>query len=393
MKTKNSTLFGPNSILDILARAPEAKTPVFSCFVNLEDGKEHALMLAESSFLEFRRTLPEAFQHHADEALEEFEFVLSIDVESKSKGFAFYFRTGSAPFCHWVQLQVPLKTSFVIGQHPVLLPLLELQDRYDRYFVLISTHEKARILEIQLGEAIDDKRLGQGWERSPLGRSITHRHYQTNMADRGDAFFDEKIAVISKLLEGSSQKRLILAGYPENIKHLRERLPRHLQQYILDELPLCDRNDSEKIVTATLETLVKQEMLESESMLREFHEEYEKDGLVVLGTESCREAILSGLVDTLLVTQASRPSAPIWKAYLKDWQSEDSISETPALFETEKEEILRLALENDIMVEFVQPDWLLDAHQGVGALLRYRSTSRIRFVPFEEANEQEILTA
>ena len=85
-----------------------------------------------------------------DDAVEEVVDYLGSAPEARSA--AVFSRWGEYPMMLPLTFGVPLETQFHAGELPVIYPLVELKDRFNRFVLVVTNSEAARIFEINLGE-------------------------------------------------------------------------------------------------------------------------------------------------------------------------------------------------------------------------------------------------
>ena len=125
---------------------------------------------------------------------------------------AAFARAGTQPFFLGLQFQVPLPDRLSVGSTPDIYHLVELKDTYHRYVVLISTEERTRILEVNLGAITREVWTARPELRVRVGREWTREHYQNHRRDRGKRFLKEKFEILEKLIAAGGPTHLTLAG-------------------------------------------------------------------------------------------------------------------------------------------------------------------------------------
>ena len=73
----------------------------------------------------------------------------------------------------------------VVGSTPNIFHLVELKDTYDRYVVMISIEESARILEIHLGKVTEELWRERPELRQRLGREVLRRELPQGLHVQG----------------------------------------------------------------------------------------------------------------------------------------------------------------------------------------------------------------
>jgi stalled ribosome rescue protein Dom34 len=241
---------------------------------------------------------------------------------------------------------VSLETHFHAGGLPIIYPLVELKDRFNRFVLVITNSEVARILEINLGQVSETLFAERPDLRERLGREWTREHYQNHRHHRDNQFVKEKVAVIERLMAKRGHNALLLAGEPRFVNRLREALPKHLQARIAGEIRIGVREDSlPEVIDLAIQSFLAQENRESHNAVRLLDEAVQRGGLAVVGLQPSLQALATGQAD-LLVLSDSLPA-------------------------DDREMLVREAARHDTKVETVRASKLLEQNGGVGCLLRY----------------------
>lgn len=206
---------------------------------------------------------------------------------------------------------MPLPNSLLIDSTPNIYHLVELKDTYDRYVVMISTENHARILEVNLGAVTRELWTERPELRERVGREWTREHYLNHRRDRGDQFIREQIAVLGRLMSQGGHTHLILAGNPRIMAGVRGRLPKHLAAKLIDIVPASASAKTDDIVAATLSSFIEWEEQDSVDVVALLVRNVRRNGLAVTGTSACLEALERGQVDMLLMAGAFEPP-PGW---------------------------------------------------------------------------------
>jgi protein required for attachment to host cells/ribosomal protein L7Ae-like RNA K-turn-binding protein len=262
---------------------------------------------------------------------------------------AVFARSGSTgPLFLVLEFEAALPTRLFVDSTPVVFPLVELLDNFHRYVLLICNEESARVLEVSLGSVTREVWTHRPELRKRVGREWTKLHYQNHRRDRTDRFVKEKIGLVERVMTSGGHTHLMLAGNPQVLARVRKGLPKSLESKLVDAIPASSRDRSTDVVLATLSSFLEHEEQESLAAVGALRRELRTGGLAVAGHRACREALLNGQADLLVM--------------LADRDDQDTAP---------REELTRLALEHDVHVEVVQHSEELEELGGVGCLLRY----------------------
>jgi ribosomal protein L30E/protein required for attachment to host cells len=327
-----------------LGTLPETESPVISAYFDLE------LSLAENRrrLNSWASIVRHSFRGNAardfDDALE--EVISALEGAGKGRSAAVFSRWGDYPFVLPLTMGVPIEPQFHAGSVPVIFPLIEVKDRFHRFVLVATTSDSARIFEINLGEVSETLLTERPELRERLGREWTRAHYQNHRRERDDQFVKEKIAMIERLMAKRGHNALILAGEPRFVNRLRDQLPKHLQARVAGEIRGgVNEGSLPKVVEQSIEVFLQQEHEESHDAVRRLDAAVRSGGLAVVGLQETLRAIEFHQADQLILS-SNLPSA-------------------------EREQLVRLATQQDLPVETVQGSDTLERNGGMGCLLRY----------------------
>lgn len=358
--------------LNILIETEEANQPVFSFFMDLTDTS-----VARSQLQEQVASLRGGLSPEHRMALSQAEMALldywGKSISNESLGLAFFYRDGEKSFQLGIPFHVPLTSWATADASPNIVPLVELRDSYDRYIVMISTEEQARILEIVLGTVTREAWLQRPELRKRVGREWTREHYQNHQKDRRRRFLKEKIDLLEKLASKGGYSHLILAGSDKMVAAVREELPAKLRDSLLDVCNLQVNDPREKVVRETIGTFVEQEQKESNANLDRLQQTLLNGSGAVVGLDACERTINAGVVDTLLIAGMEKPGPG---EVLKTHKHRVATGAFQTL-EQRRENLVKLAVEMQCPIEFVERDSFLDDYNGIGAILRYRGAEHV----------------
>ncbi|MBD3288036.1 hypothetical protein GF337_04465, partial [candidate division KSB1 bacterium] len=272
---------------------------------------------------------------------------LKSGIDSEAKGVAIYARGGNDPFFLALQFRVPVENSILFESTPVIYPLIQLKDTYHSFVVVISTEERVRILGVNLGEITESIWTERPELRKRVGREWTKEHYQNHREHRRDKFIKEKVKVIDQLMANNGYSHLILAGNATTTARLKNALPKHLQEKLIDSITIDEKAKTENVIESTLASFIEQEQKESLEAVEMLKREINTNCLAVVGAEDTLKALEAGQVDMLLIDQ--------------DYKDDAS-----------KEEMIKMAVNTGTKIEFVTDNETLRQIGGVGCLLRYR---------------------
>lgn len=334
--------------LRTLIELEETESPVVSYFLDCEDPDGPRILREQIGAA--RKALDRDQRAAFEDAVDRIEHHVPWKLNESTRSVAVFARSGSSPLFLLMEFEATLPTRLVVESTPAVFPLIELQDNYHRYVVMICNEESVRVLEVSLGSVTREIWTHRPELRKRVGREWTKLHYQNHRRDRAERFVKEKIALVERIVASGGHSHLMLAGNPRVLARVRKSLPKRLERKLVDVIPASARDRSTDIVVATLSSFVEHEERESVASVHLLRQELRRGGLAVCGYGDSREALERGQADQLIIL-ADRDDAN----------------------GARREELVRLALLHDVPVEVVQHSEELIELGGVGCLLRYET--------------------
>lgn len=360
-----------------LAVLEESASPVISLYLNLETGPSGYWKAFGERTRLLRASVGAAAPDVAD-ALWLVEDFIRTGLLPEAKGAAIFARGGAEPFFLPLQFRVPLPNGVAVGSTPNIYHLVELKDTYDRFVFLIATEARARIVEVNLGAVTLQLCKERPELRKRMGREWTKAHYQSHRRERSDRFAKEAIGVLDRLMSAGGHTHLFLAGNPRATARVRDALPRHLVDKLVDSLVASSSDRLSDVVDAMMSSFVEQEELESQAVVEQLRQEVHANGLAVVGARDTLTSLRQSAVDVLVLASAYEGEAG-WSctacgAIGVDTRTDlkcSACGAQPTRVVNLKEEMVRLAEKAECHVEVVSHSDALMQFGGVGALLRF----------------------
>jgi len=366
-----------------LAALPATEDPVVSCYAAVENGRLKHPNLFEEQIRALTTGLKEKDRSCIEDTVAPIRSILGTGLSSDAKGVAFFSRAGLTPHFLYLRFRVAVPTWTSVGRSPNIFHLVELKDTYDRYVVMLSTRDRVRIMEINLGEPKEHVRVQSPNVRKEARDRWTKEHYQRNLRENHHRFIKEQVRVLERLMAEGGHKHLVLVGHPKMTARVREELPRGLAETLVEEVRVSEKGSTSDIVQATIKAFVEAEERESRELAETLAEQVHSGGLAVAGVRASYAALERGQVDTLVLLRDCNPGL-VWRCRACKHvfiESEATISATCPECDNEsleslnmKEELVRMAETQHCAVEVVNESAFLTEVEGVGCLLRYRES-------------------
>jgi peptide subunit release factor 1 (eRF1) len=368
--------------LDKLAAYEPQGVPVVSLYLNLapdQHGRDNYETFVRKAFAEHLKAFKESSAERAslERDIERITAYLSDEVNRSANGLALFASSGGAEFFEAIQLDVPLDEHWLfIGSVPHLYPLAKLIDQYPRYAsVLLDTH-RARIFVFGLGsverrEQVETEKTRRnsmgGWSQARYQRRAenVHQHHVKDVVEALD-----KIVLQDKI------EHIIIAGDEVVVPMLREQMPKHLDEKVVDVLSLERDAAEDEIIEATLEVLRQKDAETDAERIQELIGAWQGSGLGVVGPAATLKALQMGQVDELVIVGV--PDS-LRATKLPDDSAPGRVqAETSAVSNADNQqlkladELVTRAQQTGARVRFIEDTELLKEFGGVGAFLRFR---------------------
>lgn len=341
-----------NKHIHTLACLPETGAPVISAYFDLTGNTPGILFTFRQWAAAVRRTFPQGAREAFDDAAAKIADHIPL---LRGRGAAVFARAAEPPFFLPLSFALPLDPHFHAGGLPIIYPLVELKDRFNRFVIAIVDTSSARIIEVNLGDYSVELITDRPALRERVGREWSRQHYQNHARDRERRFLKEKIAVIESLMAKRGHNSLIIAGEPRHVTRLKEALPPHLAQRVVGEIRqgFNDHRLAE-IVSHAIDSFTRAECEEAHDAVASLMLAVRAGGLATVGPESVARALSEHRVEKLFVSCD--------------------------LDLADRELLVREATRQDIPIETVQHCELLDHNGGAGALLRFHASLTTQLV-------------
>ena len=312
---------------------------------------------------------------------------LETEREPAANGIAL-FACSAAGLFEAVQLTAPIDQHWLyIGDRPHLYPLARIESLYPRYAALLADTNSARILVLATGQVVAQeevrgvktKRNAQGgWSQARFQRHIENFHIH---------HAKDVVEALDKIVSRENIGEIVLAGDEVIIPLLREQMPKHLAEKVVDELRIAANAPLDDVIRTSLEAMKRVRSQTEREKVETAVGAYRAGGLGTAGTEDTLEALEKGQVDELLITARVRELQPVGPnlgaaasrgaraqtslpagAHVTAGEAAGVAAETVRL----ADELITKATQTGAKITFVEDPDLLAAYGGVAALLRFR---------------------
>lgn len=379
--------------LDRLAAFEPAPYPVVSLYLNTQPGptgRDQFHTFVRKEFAARSRTYPAGSpeRQSLDRDLGRIARFLQNEVAPSANGVA-VFACSAGELFEAVQLAAPIdQHSLYIGDQPHLYPLARVNSQYPRYAAVLADTNSARILVFATGEVvaqeevkgIKTKRTSQGgWSQARFQRHIENFHMQ---------HAKEVIEALDRIVARENISEIVVAGDEVIMPLLREQLPKHLAEKIVDHLRIDTNAPLDDVVRTSLTAMARVRSRSDREAVQAAVDAYRAGGLGVVGPEETLDALVKGQVDELLIASSVRdlqPAAPGQAAAAMATDAgvlPEPAVETAAAGEAAQvenrtvrlaDELVARAAQTSAAIRFIEDPDLLAGSGGVAAILRFRA--------------------
>jgi hypothetical protein len=373
------------SIPDVLTTLRSKPIPgfgVLSAYINISPARtvDQAYLIAFRAKCQVvRDTLDPTERAAFEEAVDQSERFLRNDFVPSSPGLGI-FASGREDYFHVVPLQASIADDVRWNRRPILTPIEEELDEYERVAVALIDKERARLYTIFLGnleerrvfaDEVSGKHGSGGW--AALAQSRAARHHEEQVRDH----VQHVIRELMDMLREHSFDRLIVGGPAEARAMLIHRLPRSLRGRLAGTLNLELFASDDDVLQAARHEIERIERREELAAVRDLVEAAATQH-VALGIEPTLDALNDRRVHRLFISTSlsvaggscARCGAltvgpgDVRCPTCGEWVSPDS---SPI------GQIIERAREQGARLEMVSGDaaTLLEKHGGMGAWTRY----------------------
>jgi peptide subunit release factor 1 (eRF1) len=367
--------------IEILAALEPSPFPFISLYLSLapnQNGREDHHQFVRKVFKDrangFSEESPErqSFDKDAERILQ----YLESAIPPSTNGLAVFASAGSEVF-EAIPLEAPFENhSLFIDSVPHLYPLAKLIDTYPRYAAVMLDTNKARIFVFGGQEERQEQIVGEKTRRTSKG-GWSQARYQRRADNFHMLHIKEVVDTLDKIVREDNIDRIVVSGADVAMPILREQLPKHLADKIV-EIGAHEDGESGSFVERSLAALREKDAETDAEKVQELMDAWQSGGLGVAGPEATLSAFQLGQVDELIITATPE--------LLKNVQQlpDDAVpgevkADTSAPQGTADEKRLRLADElvtrahqTSARIRFIEDENLLAGIGGVGALLRFR---------------------
>jgi peptide chain release factor subunit 1 len=283
-----------------LSELVSEEAPVLSLYLNLD---RHNRSMDEYK-LQVRKLLAEGVEQGAAPAdVERIERFFEHEYDRQGKAVA-CFSCQSPRFWRSYSLLVPVRSAVFVGHRPLVKPLMDVWDNYDRFSVITVDREGARIFVYHLGELEDTAGvLGEEVKRHKQGGWAAQKlqRYEDQEARHN---LKEAAEWANNYLTQQKVTRVVLSGSDGNLAEFRDQLPRSLLDKVIGNISLDMNCTPTEAWDHAFEVAQQAQQQEEADLLSQVITAARKGGAGTTGLADTLAALQQGRVYQLLVDPA-----------------------------------------------------------------------------------------
>jgi len=367
--------------METLAALEPSPFPVISLYLSLaanQNGREDHQQFIRKVFSERAKALPdhsperESFEKDT-KRIQEF---LEEKANTEGQALAFFACSGSDLF-EAIPLEAPIGQHWLfIGSVPHLYPLAQLVENYPRYAAVMLDTNKARIVVFGVAKAEREEKVkGEKTRRTSKG-GWSQARYQRRADNFHTNHMKEVVDTLDRIVREEGIDQIVVAGAEVAVPLLREQLPKHLTDKIVDVIG-TPGNAGDGFLETTMTALRAKDAETDIEKVQELMDAWQGGGLGVAGPEATLSAFQLGQVEELIITGSPETLKPVQT--LPDDAAPGPVqvdSSVPGAVDENRlklsDELVTRAQQTAARIRFIEDTSLLAEVGGVGALLRFR---------------------
>jgi peptide subunit release factor 1 (eRF1) len=339
------------SQLDRLAALEPSPFPVLSVYLNLQPndrGRDQFDPFLRKELNERLRTYPRGGperQSLEEDAGKIRDYVTRLD--GSLNGLALFASSGAGLF-EAIPLSAPIDAHrLYVDARPHLYPLARLLEQYPRYLALVADTHSARIFVFAANAVVKTEQIENEKTKHHKQGGWSQARYQRHTENFHLLHAKEVVDAVDRIVREEGLDKILIAGDEVIVPLLREQLPKHLDEKVIDIIKLDIRTPEHQVLSATLEALRQKDAETDRERVEALLDAYRGNGLATVGVDNVRQAFELGQVDELVMTANAEAAEA-------------------------DQELIRLASNTSASVRFIEDATLLEGVGGVGAFLRFK---------------------
>lgn len=365
-----------------LLHRPDGGPPILSVFLDMSvdstNKRTYPVFLSRerSRYAELDSDRSPHHREALGAALERVETWLDTRFDEANKGVAIYTEVGGEWF-DALQFPASVPNRLAVTRHPVIRPLVEMLGNHHHHGVLLVDRQHLRMLSVYLDAPVREHEVRTEPYPTPhdvQAGGFSQKDYQKRKAEEVRHFFKEFALEVAEFQRRYRPDDFILLGTTENVKQFLEFLPAPVRDAVAHTAHAPVDATTAEVLERLAPHFTEQLRREQDRTVDLLHDRVAQHHLAAAGFHDALEQLQEGKVQTLVLARdAERTGARCTRCafLLAQAHAPCPYCSGPTRDGVDMvEAMVRLAEEQDVPVEFVQPQALSDL-DGVGALLKF----------------------
>jgi peptide subunit release factor 1 (eRF1) len=293
--------------LDRLAAFEPGPYPVVSLYLNTQPGQhgrdQHHGFVRKELKARSQTYAANSLEHESLERdLERITQYIATDVQPSANGVAVFACAGADLF-EAVQMDAPIEQHWLsIGDRPHLYPLARLDSQWPRYAAVLADTNSSRILVFAGGGLVAERGVEGVKTRRTAEGGASQMRFQRHVENAHLHHVKDLIDALERVVKQEGITQIVVAGDEVVTPLLREQMPKHLADKIVERMRLDTNAPLGDVVRASLEAMKRVNDRTDREKVEAAISEYRAGGLGIVGADDTMDALLKGQVDELLLS-------------------------------------------------------------------------------------------
>lgn len=378
--------------LDRLAAFEPGPYPVVSLYLNTQagqHGRDQYHTFIKKEFKARARTYPQHSpeRESVERDLERITRYLDTQLQPSTNGVALFACSASDLF-EVVQTSAPIDNHWLsISDRPHLYPLARLDSQWPKYAAVLASTNASRILVLAGGELLERRELAGVKTRRGDEGGVAQMRFQRHIENFHLHHVKDLIETLDRVVKQEGIAHVLISGDEVVTPLLREQMPKHLAERIVDHLHIQKHATLADIVRLSFDAMGRVNERTDREKVEAAIGAYRAGGLGIVGPDDVLGALVKGQVDELLLSASLRqvkhlPGTPVVRnaVHGTNVRAESGAAAVVAGEAAEADtESVRLAdalvtkaRQTGATITFIEDPALLADWGGAAALLRFR---------------------
>jgi len=309
-------MISKQDVENLMSRPVREGSSVLSIYLNIDQSQSDNI---NRKFEKCLRTMLRNLEHSLDEAGQRFlaqnsERIWRFMADYEPTGRTLVMISDAKDDFFWVRgARVSLPNQIFWNETPHVLPLLKAFEEYQRYGVILTDKNRARLFTVFLGEIEDEcGTLAPNDVKflKSTGRDNLRSQMQLQRTDELHAMWHLKHVI--RTMEDLSRRHhfdhLILGGQKEAVHNLYDLLPKKRQEEVVATIPIPMKVNRKRVLDEIMKLERELEQTREAELILSLMQATHKQDNVALGIDRTLSALTKGRIHRLIYCENYRPA-------------------------------------------------------------------------------------